>query len=530
MSTQFPYSKDSFTDKVDNTDAIMASDFNNIYSSIMAIQSTFLSFFKADESMLLLCHFNDSVSGHRNQTGSYSGPLRYDTGVFYNGVFLEEGTTNLVTNPAFREDLTNWTVYNGGAGSCTGYRITTDYPANTDGDFDSSYKIQVTTAGNVDSSIYIDLGSLSADTEYAISFWVKTEDSFSTTKGVYISSGAGLQVVKSTQMSYSATSSWQRVTGSVTTGSGQSSFYLEICFEKSGATLGEKILFCGVQVEEKGISTTYCDGSLGTGYSWSGTENESTSIRSNTSLTYSTANNLDLAVGSIGFWIKPTWDGDDDEEHIFFDAAVAANQNRIQIKKDSSNKLCFTIWDNSADSYAKETSDSAVSWEAEDLILIVCTYDSGTLKIYKGEGSSIGQVSTTSSGAGSGEMGSLPSTIYLGHDYSGANNASGIYDEFFIKDEAISSTEVSNIFNLSQEMTAVRFAMRGIPAGWGSATSDASIGTQATITHNLGSTPSFVEITEKGAGVVYLSAESDSANFYVKSTASSVDFDWRVWL
>ena len=530
MSSQFPFAKDSFTDKIDNVDPIMAADFNNIYHSLTAVQGAVLSLIQPDDSLLLLCHFNESTAGHKNQTGSYSGPLRYENGKFYQGVLIEEGTTNLVTNPAFRSAATGWAVNNSDAGLCTGSRVTDDYPTPTDYSFAAAYKAEVTTAGDVDSSACIDLGSLSADTKYAISFWVKTEDSFSATNGVYITSGAGLQGTKSTKMDYTATSTWQRVTGTVTTGSGQSTFILEICFDKTGAGLGDKILVSGIQVEEKDHVTSYCDGTLGTGYSWSGTANESTSIRSETSLTYSTANNLDRETGAIGFWMKPIWAGDDGSEHIIFDTAIAANQNRIQIKKDTANKLCFTIWDGTADSYKKVTSSDAMSWSADTWIFIVCTYNSGTLTIYKGEGASFAALSTSGSGSGTGILTSLPSTIYLGHDYSGSNYASAIYDEFFIKDTAAALAELQNIFNSSIEMSGLKLVVRGIPLGHGTATTHATAETETSVEHGLGAAPSFIEITEKGGGVVYLSNDSDSTNFYVKATENSIEFDWRAWL
>ena len=529
MSSQFPFAKDSFTDKIDNVDPIMAADFNNIYHSFVAMQGALLSLVKSDDSLLLMCHFNETTAGHKNQTGSYSGPLRYENGRFYEGVLIEEGTTNLITNPAFRSAATGWVVNNNTAGLCTGSRISDDYPTPTEYSFTSAYKAEVTTAGDVDSSIYIDLGSLSANTAYSISFWVKTEDSFSATNGVYITSGAGLQDVKSTKMDYTASSTWQRVTGTVTTGNGQTTFYLEICFDKSGANLGDKILFSGIQVEEKACATSYCDGTLGTGYSWSGTANESTSIRSDTSLTYSTANNLDKDAGTIGFWVKPIWAGDDGNEHIFFDAAIASNQNRIQIKKDTDDKLRFTMWDGTADSYKKVTSSEAMSWDADSWIFIVCTYTNGTLNIYKGEDSTFSLLSVAGSGSGTGLLGSLPSTIYIAHDYSGSSYASAVYDEFFIKNVAASLSELQNIFNSSIEMSGLKLTVRGIPLGHGSATTHVTEETETSVEHHLGSTPSFIEITEKGGGVVYLSKDPDSNYFYVKATEESIDFDWRAW-
>jgi hypothetical protein len=68
---------------------------------------------------------------------------------------------------------------------------------------------------------------------------------------------------------------------------------------------GKTIYVDGVQLEEKGYTTSYTDGSLGVGYSWSGTANNSSSSRAVTNIDYSLANNLDPNSGSISLWYKP---------------------------------------------------------------------------------------------------------------------------------------------------------------------------------------------------------------------------------
>jgi hypothetical protein len=54
-----------------------------------------------------------------------------------------------------------------------------------------------------------------------------------------------------------------------------------------------------LQVEEKGYATTYCDGSLGVGYSWSGTAHASTSTRLDSYLDLSNYCVLDGLVVSL---------------------------------------------------------------------------------------------------------------------------------------------------------------------------------------------------------------------------------------
>ncbi len=58
----------------------------------------------------------------------------------------------------------------------------------------------------------------------------------------------------------------------------------------------------GLQIEEKGYETTYADGSLGTGYSWSGTANESSSGRTASDIVYTTGLAAEPVSNSVSIW------------------------------------------------------------------------------------------------------------------------------------------------------------------------------------------------------------------------------------
>lgn len=67
---------------------------------------------------------------------------------------------------------------------------------------------------------------------------------------------------------------------------------------------GKTVYVDGVQLEAKAYVTTYADGSLGTGYSWSGTGNESNGVRSDTHLRFSPTNKISNTAGAVSFWAK----------------------------------------------------------------------------------------------------------------------------------------------------------------------------------------------------------------------------------
>ncbi|MEI6462086.1 MAG: LamG-like jellyroll fold domain-containing protein [bacterium] len=89
---------------------------------------------------------------------------------------------------------------------------------------------------------------------------------------------------------------WWRLTGSLT-GVNQAALY--------GVQIkSNKIIYVdGVQLEAKAYATSYVDGSLGPGYTWSGTENNSTSIRTAGDIVYPSAGNISASSGSISAWI-----------------------------------------------------------------------------------------------------------------------------------------------------------------------------------------------------------------------------------
>lgn len=77
------------------------------------------------------------------------------------------------------------------------------------------------------------------------------------------------------------------------------------------AQAGKTIYVDGVQLEAKAYATTYADGSLGSGYSWSGVANESSGVRALGQLAISNSQH-DSTKGSFSFWFKPNvnWNTD----------------------------------------------------------------------------------------------------------------------------------------------------------------------------------------------------------------------------
>ncbi len=90
---------------------------------------------------------------------------------------------------------------------------------------------------------------------------------------------------------------WWRLTGSVTGIGTTVGAGVEV---KAGKT----VYVDGVQLEQKSFATTYADGNLGVGYSWTGTANESRSYRTAVDMGFSSTNNINSSAGTIILWTK----------------------------------------------------------------------------------------------------------------------------------------------------------------------------------------------------------------------------------
>ena len=106
---------------------------------------------------------------------------------------------------------------------------------------------------------------------------------------------------------------------------------------------GKKIYVDGVQLEQKSYPTSYADGSLGTGYSWT-TANNSVTTRTATDLRYSATNNFSANTGTVSLWFK----SDTTTGTGYYFQHWLAPGNRIYISRGSGNILWAGLGDSGA--------------------------------------------------------------------------------------------------------------------------------------------------------------------------------------
>jgi hypothetical protein len=277
-----------------------------------------------------------------------------------------------------------------------------------------------------------------------------------------------------------------------------------------------------ISLEVGPVATSYCDSYQGTGYSGAV---GSTSSRAASNLSFPNSGFSPTATGTVAFWMYPLWAGADNLEHVLFDMAMGDAQDRIRLVKDVDNYLVLSVYDTNG-GLLEMPSSSAVTFPREALIHIGFTLNSGTLALYlNGANISAG----SSSGSGSGEITNVAPQFFLGSDYHGNLTQGAVFDDLIVSEAVMTADAFAKIYADTAQYLGAGAARQGYDIGQGNATSSSSSGTPTSVPHGLGVTPQFVLITERGNAIVYLSAASDATSFYVKSTGSSINFDWRAF-
>ncbi|MEI7580062.1 MAG: LamG-like jellyroll fold domain-containing protein [bacterium] len=215
---------------------------------------------------------------------------------------------------------------------------------------------------------------------------------------------------------------WWRLTYSGAVATANGNYGVEV---QSGKT----IYLDSVQLEQKPVATTYTDGTLGSGYAWSGVAHASASIRENTNLQYAVTDNIQSSAGTVSFWLKIPWAGNDSLNHVLFDTDTSSGT--LKLTKNSSNNLVLTDGTN--------TASKAVSWSANSWQYITATWGAGDMNVY------VNAVAGTASGIFSPPT--LTTNLYLGQDKTNASFADAYISGIRVFDSSLSTNEINDLYN-----------------------------------------------------------------------------------
>jgi hypothetical protein len=199
--------------------------------------------------------------------------------VFFDMIYYSpEATTNKVPNPSFENNISDggWATYTAATGAMA-YRSTSYHKYGSACLALQQPGLDVTT----DFVYALTLTGLTNGGLYTLSFWAMT-DGLLSAPYIQVSDTATKpnMIIESTQIVGLTATEWRRYIYQVQLPAGVTSVRIYFCLSKR-TTEAKKmaLLVDGVQFEEKGYDTPYCDGSLGATYSWSGTAHNSASSR-----------------------------------------------------------------------------------------------------------------------------------------------------------------------------------------------------------------------------------------------------------
>lgn len=256
-----------------------------------------------DEATMIL-HFDgpDRVGdlsgqtvGHMGQVPTSKSGITFAPGKFGKAVQTPRATTNLVDNPSFEVGTTGWSNYSTGAATGTRTRVTTEAYAGS-----YSYELVKVTGAVGERWGASTSVSVTSGTTYTVSAWVYIVSSVGGTQIFAMETGGALS--GTTTSIAGATQGWTRITRTMTASSTGNGLVFLYVANASDMT----VHIDAVQVEAVAYATAYCDGSLGTGHSWSGTAHASTSSRTAATLYYNTSTVLYQRKGSVMAWAYPT--------------------------------------------------------------------------------------------------------------------------------------------------------------------------------------------------------------------------------
>jgi len=142
-------------------------------------------------------------------------------------------------------------------------------------------------------------------------------------------------------------------------------------------------------------------------------------------LSYAT-DHINLAEGSIQFWVKPSWNGNDGVTHVFFDGGQAFN-NGMRIQKDGAGNLRFMLWDGSVEyGVGRNVGD----WEAGEWHLVGAKWQGTSLSLHI-DGAN---VAATDNGS---ILSAISGALHIGSMSDGNGSADATFDELVIRNSPL---------------------------------------------------------------------------------------------
>jgi hypothetical protein len=359
-----------------------------------------------------------------DRSASDTGRVPSQSFASHQGVFLEEATTNLVTNPSFETNATG----------TLGTNITATQ-SNEDAYFGSFSLKATASTGSIPGAVntFLNLPSFTtavSGTTYTYTAWYKLTSAGGGTWTVFPTGSCAIDQYPNLV----ADGVWRRV--SITGAPGcNGTQYLRVYLSAGTLTSNATMYFDGVQIEQKSYATTYTDGSLGSGYAWTGTAHASTSTRTQSVISYPTAgNNLNVSRGSISLWAKPIHLPNNGAQTYFFSHTINGNRIYVGLSTSGGSGYFYVQLGDAVFTHASNQPITLNRWYH-----IVLNWDNGTANWYE---NGVMQDSGTYSG-----LTTLASSFFLGSYLGSSQFTTSILSDLRLYNSTLTAGEISSLYN-----------------------------------------------------------------------------------
>jgi len=411
------------------------------------------------KNVLLLAHydgrqpytgnFSGEPNGHMGQTATTIGGVIFRPGKFNKSVQLAGATTNLLLNPSFETNLTNWTATGTGTGGAATRTDVRSYAG------DISVRLTAANGGNY--LVRSNQISLAVGASVAVQCRLWRSANISAELQIRDVTNGNTRVVASPVQ----IDEWELLTA-IWTNTTSGTVTVEMRVSNTHADGTAFVWLDACQMELSTYATPYCDGSLGgysttgvangTAHAWTGTEHASTSTRLAAMLSYPTTGNIDQRKWTIMAWVCLAGLTSFNHEILRITGTTAGH---IILRLDSLGRP--QAWSGTAAITATSVLTPGV-WTH-----IAATYDGTTVRIYY-NGLEV------ASGISSGFDG-MPASMFVGRSSAANQYLNGWIDDLVILSQAETAAKIRAVVESDAPVAAEvsRYVFRATPKGlvWG---------------------------------------------------------------
>jgi len=262
--------------------------------------------------------------------------------------WVEEGTTNVVPDPIFGNATitTNWAVANVSGSAAIARDTTFNYYGQASG--------KVTCGASSGDGLLVNsgLGATAATGQtWTVQARVRANTSGDVGKtvrlGISERDSSNALVLENFGPSITLADAWKLATYTVTLSGGATTAKV-LAKVYNNANVAVTFNVDGVQLEQKAYATSLCAGSLGTGYSWAGSANASSSTRASTKVSADETNRIRSDQGAAAvFYDAPNGAGASGGNAAFISLGLVltAGKDHFQLRAGGAGVTLQSLWE-----------------------------------------------------------------------------------------------------------------------------------------------------------------------------------------